>query len=334
QYLEEITVGDLQDRMRSGQLTARSIAEQYLARIESIDRNGPTLRSVIETNPDALSIADALDRERKDKGPRGPMHGIPVLIKDNIDTADRMHTTAGSLALADAPQPRDAAVVERLRASGAIILGKTNLSEWANFRSTHSSSGWSGRGGQTRNPYALDRNPCGSSSGSGAAVAANLCALAVGTETDGSVVCPSSMCGIVGIKPTLGLISRAGIIPISHSQDTAGPMARTVHDAAILLGALAGPDPRDPATADAAGKMQKDYTQFLDPKGLRGARIGVARKYFGVNDAVDALMNDLIKEMKSAGAVIVDPADLESHGKFDETELLVLMYELKTDLDA
>ena len=323
QDLEEITIGDLADRMRSGQLSARSIAEQYLARIESIDRNGPSLRSVLETNPDALSIADALDRERKEKGPRGPMHGIPVLIKDNIDTADRMKTTAGSLALADAPQPRDAAVVERLRASGAVILGKTNLSEWANFRSTHSSSGWSGRGGQTRNPYALDRNPCGSSSGSGAAVAANLCVVAVGTETDGSVVCPSSINGIVGIKPTVGLVGGRGIVPIAHSQDTAGPMARTVRDCAILLGAMAE-----------GSHAQPDYTKYLDPQSLRGARLGVARKFFGITADVDRLMESSLAEMKRQGAEIIDPADLPSHGKYGDAELEVLQYEFKTYLNA
>ena len=321
--LEEMTIGDLSDHMRSGQLSARSLAEQYLARIESIDRSGPTLRSVIETNPDALSIADALDRERKEKGPRGAMHGIAVLIKDNIDTADRMKTTAGSLALADAPQPRDAAVVERLRAAGAVVLGKTNLSEWANFRSTHSSSGWSGRGGQTRNPYALDRNPCGSSSGSGAAVAANLCVAAVGTETDGSVVCPSSINGIVGIKPTVGLIAGRGIIPISHSQDTAGPMARSVRDAAILLGAMAE-----------GSHAQPDYTKYLDPQGLRGARLGVARKFFGITSDVDRLMESCLAEMKKQGAEIIDPADLPSHGKFGDAELEVLQYEFKADLNA
>src|SRR5207248_824468 len=310
------------------------VAERYLARIEAIDRNGPALRSVIEVNPDALTIADTLDQERKTKGPRGPLHGVPVLIKDNIDTSDGMATTAGSLALVGAKPPRDAFLIQRLRQAGAVILGKTNLSEWANIRCSHSTSGWSGRGGLTRNPYALDRNPCGSSSGSGVAVAANLCAAAVGTETDGSIVSPASANGIVGVKPTVGLISRSGIIPIAHSQDTAGPMARTVRDAAILLGVLAGPDPRDTATTDSTSKLQKDYTRFLDPNGLRGARIGVARKYFGFNDAVDELMNHLIDEMKSAGAVMVDPADLESHGKFDDTELLVLMYELKADLNA
>jgi amidase len=335
---DEATIADLQRRITSGEISAHSLTQAYLSRIQEMDsrtaKNGPGLNAVIEVNPDALAIAADLDKERKAKGPRGPMHGIPVLIKDNIDTADRMQTTAGSLALVGSKPAQDAGVARKLREAGAVILGKTNLSEWANIRSSHSTSGWSGRGGQTRNPYALDRNPCGSSSGSGAGVSANLCTVAVGTETDGSIVCPSSANGIVGIKPTLGLISRAGIIPISHSQDTSGPMARTVRDAAILLGALVGSDPRDPATADANAKMQKDYTQFLDPNGLKGARIGVARKYFGFNDSVDALMNRLINEMKSAGAVIVDPADLESFGKFDDTELLVLMYELKADLNA
>ena len=341
---EEATIMDLQRRMSAGEISAHSLAQACLARIDEIDddcsrtacvkKKTPGLNSVIEVNPGALVIAAELDKERKSKGPRGPMHGIPVLIKDNIDTADGMQTTAGSLALVGSKPAQDSSVARKLRDAGAVILGKTNLSEWANIRSSHSSSGWSGRGGLTKNPYALDRNPCGSSSGSGAAVSANLCAVAVGTETDGSIVCPSSANGIVGIKPTLGLLSRAGIIPISHSQDTPGPMARTVRDAAILLGALAGTDPRDSATAEADGKMQKDYTRFLDPNGLRGARIGVARKYFGFSDSVDALMNHLIDEMKSAGALIVDPADLESFGKFDDTELLVLLYELKADLNS
>jgi amidase len=335
---DEATIADLQRRMTAGEISAHSLTQAYLSRIQSIDspatKAGPGLNAVIEVNPDALAIAAELDKERKAKGPRGAMHGIPVLIKDNIDTADRMQTTAGSLALIGSKPAQDSSVARKLREAGAVILGKTNLSEWANIRSSHSTSGWSGRGGQTHNPYALDRNPCGSSSGSGAAVSANLCAVAVGTETDGSIVCPSSANGIVGIKPTLGLISRAGIIPISHSQDTSGPMARTVRDAAILLGALAGSDPRDPASADANAKLQRDYTQFLDPNGLKGARIGVARKYFGFSDSVDALMNRLIDEMKSAGAEIVDPADLESFGKFDDTELLVLMYELKADLNT
>jgi amidase len=332
--LDEITIANLQAGMASGKFTARSITEKYLARIEEVDKQGPALNSVIEINPDALAIADALDQERKANHLRGPMHGIPVLIKDNIDTADRMQTTAGSLALLGSKPTRDSFVAQKLRESGAVILGKTNLSEWANIRSSHSSSGWSGRGGQTTNPYALDRNPCGSSSGSGAAISASLCAVAVGSETDGSIVCPASANGIVGIKPTLGLISRSGIIPIAHSQDTAGPMARTVRDAAILLGALAGVDPRDTATATSAGKAEADYTKFLDPHGLRGARIGVARKYFGSNDAQDQLMNNLIADMKRQGADIVDPADLPTHGKFDDTEFLVLLYELKADLNA
>ena len=332
--LNEVTIADLQAGMISRKFTARSLTEQYLARIEQIDRRGPAVNSVIELNPDAVAIAEALDKERKGKGTRGPMHGIPMLIKDNIDTADRMQTTAGSLALMGAHPSRDSFVAQKLREAGAVILGKTNLSEWANIRSSHSVSGWSGRGGLTKNPYALNRNPCGSSSGSGAAVAANLCALAVGTETDGSVVCPSSANGIVGIKPTLGMISRAGIIPIAHSQDTAGPMARTVRDAALLLNALTGADPRDNSTAEGAGKVEGDYTRFLDPNGLRGARIGVARKYFGFSDSVDDLMSSVIDEMKRQGAVFVDPADLESHGKFDDTEFTVLLYELKADLNA
>jgi amidase len=332
--LDEITIADLQAGMVSGKFSARSITEKYLARIEEIDQQGPALKSVIEVNPEALAIADALDKERKENRVRGPMHGIPVLIKDNIDTADRMQTTAGSLALLGSKPVKDSFVVQKLRESGAVILGKTNLSEWANIRSSHSSSGWSARGGQTLNPYALDRNPCGSSSGSGAAASASLCAIAVGTETDGSVVCPASANGLVGIKPTLGLISRAGIIPIAHSQDTAGPIARTVRDAAILLSALAGVDPRDSTTSASAGKAASDYTKFLDPHGLRGARIGVARKYFGSNDAQDLLMNNLIDAMKRQGAEIIDPADLPTHGKFDDTEFLILQYELKADLNA
>jgi amidase len=329
--LDEITIADLQAGLASGKFSARSITEKYLARIEEIDKRGPAINSVIEVNPEALAIAEALDKEHN---PRGPMHGIPVLIKDNIDTADRMQTTAGSMALLGSKPTRDSFVAQKLRECGAVILGKTNLSEWANIRSSHSSSGWSGRGGQTVNPYALDRNPCGSSSGSGAATAASLCAVAVGSETDGSVVCPASANGLVGIKPTLGLISRAGIIPIAHSQDTAGPMARTVRDAAILLGALAGVDPRDSATSASAGKSAPDYTKFLDPNGLRGARIGVARKYFGSNDAQDQLMNNLIDGMKRQGAEMIDPADLPTHGKFDDTEFQVLLYELKADLNV
>lgn len=328
---EEATIADLQAAMVSGQLTAKSLTEKYLARIEAVDKSGPTVNSVIEVNPDAVSIAEQLDAERKSKGTRGPMHGIPVLIKDNIDTHDNMQTTAGSLALVGSKPVKDSFVAQQLRKSGAIILGKTNLSEWANMRSSHSVSGWSGRGGLTRNPYALDRNACGSSSGSGAAAAANFCTVAVGTETDGSVVCPSSLCGLVGIKPTLGLISRSGIVPIAHSQDTAGPMARTVSDAAVLLSALAGADPSDKATVD---KSISDYTKFLDPHGLKGARIGVARKYFGFNDLVDNLMEEALKEMKRQGAEIIDPADLPTHGKFGDTEFAVLLYELKADMNA
>ncbi len=332
--LAETTIADLQEAMKAGKLSARNIAEKYLKRIEDVDQRGAKLNSVIEINPDALVIAEALDKERKERGARGALHGIPVLIKDNIDTADGMKTTAGSLALVESKPLRDAFIAQRLREAGAVIIGKTNLSEWANFRSTHSTSGWSARGGQTRNPYALDRNPCGSSSGSGAAVAANLCAVAVGTETDGSIVCPSSANSIVGIKPTLGLVSRTGIIPIAHSQDTAGPMARTVRDAAILLSALAGIDASDAVTRESRGKAHTDYTSFLDTNGLSGARIGVARKTFGFNDDVDKLMEDAIKEMKRLGAIVVDPADIATHGKFDDSEFEVLLYEFKADLNA
>lgn len=334
--LDEVSIGELQAGMRSGKFTARSIAEKYMARIEAVDQDkkGPALNSIIELNPDALGIADRLDQERNQKKSRGPLHGIPIVIKDNLDTADRMGTTAGSLAMVGAKPPKDAFVVEKLRQAGAVILGKTNLSEWANIRSSHSTSGWSARGGLTRNPYVLDRNPCGSSSGSGVAVSANLCAVAIGTETDGSIVCPSSANGIVGIKPTVGLTSRSGIIPISHSQDGAGPMARTVTDVAILLGALTGVDPDDPATAASSGKASADYTRSLDPKGLQGARIGVVRKYFGFLDAVDGLMNTVVEEMKRQGAVMVDPANIEGIGKFDDPELVVLTYELKADLNA
>jgi amidase len=332
--LDEITIAELQEGMKSGKFTARSLVEKYTTRIEEIDKRGPAINAIIEMNPDARSIAEALDRERKDKGARGPLHGIPVLIKDNIDTADHMMTTAGSLALMGSKPPKDSFVAQRLRAAGAVILGKTNLSEWANIRSSHSTSGWSGRGGLTKNPYALDRNPCGSSSGTGAGISANLAPVGIGTETDGSIVCPSSSNGLAGIKPTVGLVSRGGIIPISHSQDGAGPMCRTVRDAAILLGALTGVDPDDAATADSAGKAQTDYAQHCDPDGLKGARIGVARKYFGFNDSVDALMEQSLDVLKKAGAILVDPADIETLGKFDDTELLIFMYELKADLNA
>jgi amidase len=332
--LDEVTISELQDGMRSGKFTARSLVEKYTARIDEIDKRAPAVNAIIELNPDAFAIADALDEERRAKGPRGPLHGIPVLIKDNIDTADRMMTTAGSLALVGSKPPKDSFVAQRLRAAGAVILGKTNLSEWANIRSSHSTSGWSGRGGLTKNPYALDRNACGSSSGTGAGISANLAAVGIGTETDGSVVCPSSSNGLAGIKPTVGSVSRSGIIPISHSQDGAGPMCRTVRDAVILLGALTGVDPEDSATAASAGKSQTDYSQYCDPNGLKGARIGVARKYFGFNDAVDALMEEALDVMKKQGATLVDPADIETLGKFDDSELLVFMYELKADLNA
>ncbi len=332
--LDELTIADLQQGLQSGKYSSRELVEKYSDRITDIDKKGPALYSVIEMNPDAEKIATALDRERKEKGPRSPLHGLPILIKDNIDTQDRMMTTAGSLALVGAKPARDAFVAQKLREAGAIILGKTNLSEWANFRSNKSSSGWSGRGGQTHNPYVLDRNPCGSSSGSGAAVAANLCAAAIGTETDGSVVCPSSANSLVGIKPTVGLVSRAGIIPIAHSQDTAGPMARTVRDAALLLGALTGVDTRDDATNAGRGHSVADYTQFLDKDGLRGMRLGVARKFFGFNERVDKLMNDLLAEMKKLGAILVDPADIPTQGKFDDSEFEVLLYEFKADLNA
>jgi amidase len=332
-HLEEATIAGLQAGLASGKYTARSLVAAYLQRIEDLDRKGPTLRAVLEANPDALAHAAALDAERKAKGPRGPLHGIPVLVKDNVATRDRMQSTAGSLALVGVAPPRDAFLVERLRAAGAVLLGKANLSEWANFRSTHSSSGWSGRGGQCRNPYALDRTPSGSSSGSGVAVSANLCAVAIGTETDGSIVSPATCCGIVGIKPTLGLVSRAGVIPIAHSQDTAGPMARTVADAAILLGALTGIDERDEATASAA-RAPADYTSFLDPAGLKGARLGVCRsRFMGNSPATDAAMEGAIDTLKLLGAVIVDPADIATAGQFRDSEFAVLLYEFKADLN-
>jgi amidase len=332
--LEEAGLDALQQAMRSGALTSRGLTQAYLDRIGAMDRQGPSLRAFLETNPDALAIADALDRERKQKGPRGPLHGVPVVLKDNVDTHDRMTTTAGSLALEGSIPPRDAFVAARLRAAGAVLLGKANMSEWANIRSTRSSSGWSARGGQCRNPYALDRNPCGSSSGTGAAVAANLAAVGIGTETDGSIVCPANNCGLVGLKPTLGLVSRAGIMPIAHSQDTAGPMCRSVRDAAILLSAIAGVDPRDAETAAQAGLAHGDYARFLDPAGLRGARLGVYRKAFGFHPGVDRLMEDALAEMKRQGAEIVDPADIPHVEEYGESELLVLLYELKADLAA
>jgi amidase len=333
--LDEVTVAQLRDGMAAGRWTSRHIVEQYLERIEAMDRKGPTLRSVIETNPDALKLADELDRERRSRKPRGPLHGIPVLLKDNIDTADRMTTTAGSLALEGSIPPRDSFVAERLRGAGAVLLGKANMSEWANIRSNRSSSGWSARGGQCKNPYVLDRNPCGSSSGSAAAVSANFSAVAIGTETDGSIVCPASATGIVGIKPTVGLVSRAGIIPISHTQDTAGPLCRTVADAAAVLSVLTGGDPRDRATAASSGKARPDYTAFLKADALKGARIGVAReKFFGYSDVTDQLAGAAIDVLRQAGAVIIDPANIPHAGSYDDIELDVLLFELKHDLNA
>ena len=330
--MDEITVDELSEGLKSGKYTVRSITEHYIKRIKALDKNGPAINSIIELNPDALSIADELDKELKEKGPRSSLHGIPVLIKDNIDTADGMQTTAGSLALLGSKPQKDAHLVSLLRKAGVLILGKTNLSEWANIRSTHSTSGWSGRGGLTKNPYALDRNCSGSSSGSGAAAAANLCAIAIGTETDGSVVSPSSINGIVGIKPTVGLVSRSGIIPISHSQDTAGPMARTVRDAAILLGSMQGIDPEDSATENGRRKSYTDYTQFLDAGGLKGARIGVVRQYFGFHPGVDKIMESSLDVLKKNGATLIDPVHIDAIGKIDKSEMTVLLYELKADM--
>ena len=329
----ERSVADLAARMAKGPLTSRELTERYLARIAAVDKAGPRINSVIEVNPDALRIAGERDAERRAGRVRGPLHGIPILIKDNIDTADRMRTSAGSLALAESIAPRDAFIVARLREAGAVLIGKTNLSEWANFRSTRSTSGWSARGGQTRNPYVLDRNPCGSSSGTGAAIAADLATIGIGTETDGSIICPSAICGLVGVKPTVGLWSRNGIIPISISQDTAGPMTRTVADAAALLGALAGHDRRDNATARLAGKPAENYTLGLNPGALRGARIGVARGLAGFNQHVDRVFDEAVAAMKHAGAVIVDPADIAGAGKLGEPEFDVLLYEFKEGLN-
>jgi amidase len=328
-----MTVAQLQEGMRGGRLTARGVTQAYLSRIQAMDRQGPTLRAVLETNPDALQIAEQLDAERRQGRVRGPLHGIPVIVKDNIDTHDKLQTTAGSLALEGNFAERDAFVVERLRAAGAVILAKANLSEWANFRSSRSSSGWSGRGRQCKNPYVLDRNPSGSSSGSAVAVSASYCAAAVGTETDGSIISPSNACGIVGIKPTVGLVSRAGVIPIAHSQDTAGPMGRTVADAAALLSGMTGVDPRDPATADSQGHIAPDYTAFLDANGVRGARIGVQRRT-GNNPVINELVENTIKLLRDHGAEVVDPADLETAGQLGTAERDVLQYEFKADLNA
>ena len=329
----EYTISELRQKMSTGELTSLQVTESYLERIHAMDQNGARVNSVIELNPDAQSSAAGLDAERVSGRVRGPLHGVPILIKDNIDTHDKMQTTAGSLALEGNIARRDAFIVRQLRKAGAVILGKTNLSEWANFRGKRSISGWSSRGGLTHNPYVLDRSACGSSSGSGAAVAANFCAAAIGTETDGSVICPAQTNGIVGIKPTLGLLSRSGIIPIAHSQDTAGPMARTVADASILLGALTGVDKNDSATTAGANHAVKDYTKFLDQDGLRGARIGVARNLCGTDPRILELFEHSIVVMKNLGAVMVDPANLPNFDKFGGSEDEVLNYEFKADLN-
>jgi amidase len=331
---QELTLADIGAAFADGRLTARRLTQFYMDRIDALDRRGPGLRAVLEVNPRALDIAAELDRERQAQGPRGPLHGVPVLIKDNVETADRMMTTAGSLALEGWYARHDAPLISRLRAAGAVMLGKTNLSEWANFRSSHSSSGWSGRGGQTRNPYALDRTPSGSSSGSAVAVAANLCAVAVGTETDGSIVSPASINGIVGLKPTVGLVSRSGIVPISHSQDTAGPLARCVRDAAVLLGVMSGADAADPASAAVGQRFEGDYERFLDPDGLRGARLGLARRFFAESAPLNAFLDGCAATLTRAGAILVDPADLPMHGASAAAEQEVMLYEFKADLNA
>ncbi len=330
--IEEVTLFELAGRMARGELTAESLVAAYTARIDALDRAGPALRSVIELNPDAAAIARDLDHERRARGPRGPLHGVPILLKDNIDTGDRTLTTAGSLALADAPRPNDAHVVKRLREAGAVLLGKANLSEWANIRSSRATSGWSARGGLARNPYALDHNTSGSSSGSAAAVSANLCAVAVGTETDGSIVSPASICGIVGIKPTVGLASRAGIIPIAHSQDTAGPMARSVADAVAVLAAMAGLDPEDPATAPLGARPPIDHAALLDPRGARGRRVGVVRAWRNIDAAVLAAFDGAVDALRAAGAEIVEGVDLGALEGIDDPEMEVLLVELKHDL--
>ncbi|MFQ5741792.1 MAG: amidase [Acidobacteriota bacterium] len=331
--LDEMSVSELKEAMERGRYSCRSIVERYLSRVDSLNRQGPALRALIETNPDALEIAESLDQERRSGNLRGPLHGIPVVLKDNIDTADKMTTTAGSLALQGSIAPRDSFVAQRLREAGALILGKANLSEWANFRSDHSSSGWSGRGGQCRNPYDITRNPCGSSSGSAVAVSANLTALAVGTETNGSIVCPSNACGIVGIKPTVGLVGRSGIVPISHTQDTAGPMARSVGDAALMLGAMTGPDPRDEATKASRGNAHRDYTSFLDESALKGTRLGVVRQAFGFSPKVERVLEGALEELKRRGAELVE-VDLPRRREYGDSSFQLLLYEFKADLNA
>ena len=333
--LFELSVTEIQRRMGAGRLTSELLTRHHLRRIEQLDRSGPRLNAVIEVNPDALAMARAMDEERRTKGPRGPLHGVPVLLKDNLATADRLQTTAGSLALAGSIAPRDAFVVARLRAAGVVVLGKANLSEWANFRGHRSISGWSARGGLTRNPHQLDRSASGSSSGSAAAVAADLCTVAVGTETDGSIVSPASACGIVGIKPTVGLVSRSGIIPISASQDTAGPMARTVADAAALLGAMTGIDPSDPASAGSdPASAGRDFTRFLDPSALKGARLGVARNFFGWHPRIDALMETSLAILRAQGAELIDVTDLPGHSTLGDAEYEVMLHEFRAGLNA
>ncbi|RNI29159.1 amidase [Rufibacter latericius] len=327
--LNEVTIQELQRKMQSGELTSKAITQLYLDRIQAVDKSGPKINSVIEVNPDALQFAEEMDQERKSGKIRGPLHGIPVMVKDNVDTHDKMSTSAGALALADNKANKDAFIVSQLRAAGAVIIGKTNLSEWANFRSTNSSSGWSGRGGQTKNAYVLDRTPCGSSSGSGVAVAANLCAVAVGTETNGSIVCPAAVSGVVGFKPTVGLVSRSGIIPISHTQDTAGPIARTVTDAAILMGVLAGVDPNDAATKESTGKAHTDYTKFLDANALQGKRIGVEKSFLEGHVAIDALLRQALDQLKSKGATIVEVEAMKSIRDVSRDSFKILQYEFK-----
>ncbi len=336
--LEEATIAQMVADMEAGRLTSAELTDFYLDRIESLDQRGPTVNSVLQLNPQALQLARNRDKERRAGNVRGPLHGIPILVKDNIDTADQMMTTAGSLALVGASAPQDSTVARRLKQAGAIILGKANLSEWANFRGFSSSSGWSGAGGQTRNPYVLDRNPCGSSSGSAAAASANFAAAALATETDGSIVCPAHICGIAGIKPTVGLTSRAGVIPISHTQDTVGVHGRTVADAAAVLGSLTGVDPRDPATQRSAGRFHTDYTPFVDPDGLQGARIGVARGggFTGYSEETDAIFEAALEAMADAGAIVVDPAEIPTIDELNASsfEIIVLIYEFKRDLNA
>ncbi len=332
--MEENSILELQSRMESGELSSVRLTEAYLEQIKTIDRQGPSLNAVIEINREAVEIAMRLDEERRLGKIRGPMHGIPILIKDNIDTSDKMMTTSGSLALEGSVAREDAYLVKKLREAGAVLLGKTNLSEWANFRSSHSSSGWSSRGGQTRNPYALDRSPCGSSSGSAAAAAANLCAAAVGTETDGSIICPAQSQSLVGIKPTIGLVSGRGVIPIAHSQDTAGPMARTVVDAAILLDAMAGADEADPVAFMRPVDVTKSNIPDKEVMGMQGKRIGVARSYFGFDLRVDVIMEACLSILKDLGAELIDPVDLIDEADLVNSELEVLSYEFKADLNA